>query len=417
MPDHLNITLILSGSIAAYKACTLASLLVKDGHTVQTMVTRAALRFVGAATLEGLTGRKVYTSLWSPRENMTHINLRRWSDLFLFYPATANRINQLASGLAPDLLGAVFLANNFEKPFWIAPAMNTGMLEHPATKEALTRLESWGCRILRGEIGMLACGDIGSGRLIEPERVLALVRGEAARQILERCSGPRRRALVTGGAMTEPIDRVRSIINTSSGRTASAIVSAFLSRGWEVDFLHHETAETTGSEGARLLPYRTYEDFTGKLTHLLKSSSYDVIVHAAAVSDYHVDTGSCSVAKLESDKEFTLRLVPNPKILPSLRDMAGNSPLVVGFKLTVGADEAEGLCNAAAVLNTGTVDMVVWNDLEGLSLNRHEFVLFGGKGKSGVDDEITTLGRGNDINTLAALLVEQIEDYLIRGRL
>jgi phosphopantothenoylcysteine decarboxylase/phosphopantothenate--cysteine ligase len=408
MPDHLNITLILSGSIAAYKVCILASHLVKDGHTVQTVATRAALRFVGTATLEGLTNRKVYTSLWAPRENMTHINLRRWSDLFIFYPATANRINQLASGLAPDLLGAVFLANNFEKPFWIAPAMNTGMLEHPATKEALTRLESWGCRILRGEEGALACGDIGSGRLVEPERVLALVREEAFRKARERCSGPRRRALVTGGAMTEQIDRVRSITNTSSGRTASAIVSAFLSRGWEVDFLHHETSVTAGSESARLVSYRTYEDFTSKLTYLLKTSSYDTIVHAAAVSDYHVEAGDRSTGKIESGEEVVLRLVPNPKILPRLRDMAVNRPLVVGFKLTVGVDEAEGIRRAAAVLNTGAVDMVVWNDLEGLSLNRHNFILY---------DGITTLGRGNDNNTLAALLVEQIEDRLRRNSL
>jgi phosphopantothenoylcysteine synthetase/decarboxylase len=154
--------------------------------------------------------------------------------------------------------------------------------------------------------------------------------------------------------------------------------------------------------------YRTYEDFTSKLTYLLKTSSYDTIVHAAAVSDYHVEAGDRSTGKIESGEEVVLRLVPNPKILPRLRDMAVNRPLVVGFKLTVGVDEAEGIRRAAAVLNTGAVDMVVWNDLEGLSLNRHNFILY---------DGITTLGRGNDNNTLAALLVEQIEDRLRRNSL
>jgi phosphopantothenoylcysteine decarboxylase/phosphopantothenate--cysteine ligase len=370
-----RVTLIVSGSIAAYKACALASMLVKDGCEVQVVATEAALRFVGAASFEALTGRKAYTDMWAPRESMTHISLRKWSDLYVFYPATANRVNQFAAGIAEDLVGATFLANGFEKPFWIAPAANVAMMRHPATVEALAKLEGWGCRIIRGGEGRLACGDVGEGRLAEPEAVRAMVRAEARariRRARESREGRAPRALVTGGAMTEPVDAVRAIVNTSTGRTSAAVVSALLDRGWEVDYLRHESASELGCEGGAVTTYRRYGEFASALESALGGREYDLVVHAAAVSDYRV--ADPSGTKFETGERRSIALEANPKLLPKVKSMAKGRPYVIGFKLTVDADEAEGARRAASYFSGGAVDLVIWNDLRGVQGERHDFV-------------------------------------------
>ena len=170
-----EILLIVSGSIAAFKAAALASQLVQDGCGVQTVLTGGGSRFVGDATFEGLTGRPVLGDLWASGRAMDHIDLLERTDLVLVYPASANTITRLRAGLADDLAGCLFLANNFRKPWWIAPAMNSNMIAHPAVTESLGVLEQWGCRILPGSEGRLACGDTGPGRVAEPEDVAALI--------------------------------------------------------------------------------------------------------------------------------------------------------------------------------------------------------------------------------------------------
>lgn len=171
MNSGKNILFQLTGSIAAYKACSLISRLVQVGHSIQPVCTASALEFVGKATLEGLTGKKVLTSCFEDGTMMDHIRLVKWADLLILCPATAASINRLAQGLADDLVGAIFLANNFQKPYWIAPAMNAGMYQHPATQAALTQLRGWGAVIHEPGTGMLACGDVGQGRLIEPDHL------------------------------------------------------------------------------------------------------------------------------------------------------------------------------------------------------------------------------------------------------
>lgn len=171
-----NVLVLLSGSIAGYKACTVVSRLVQAGVTVQTAATPAALRFVGAATLEGLSGRPVFADLFEPGRALDHIELARAADLALVCPATANTLNRLAAGLADDPIGALFLAWELKtKPWWVAPAMNAKMWEHPATAASLEKLRSWGVRVVEPAAGALACGEIGPGRLAEPEQVAAEV--------------------------------------------------------------------------------------------------------------------------------------------------------------------------------------------------------------------------------------------------
>jgi phosphopantothenoylcysteine decarboxylase len=172
--SDFNVLLHVSGSISAYKACTLASLLSKKQFTVQVTMSPAAQQFSGKAAFEGITGREVLISQWDAKPDvLPHITLaQQWADLLLVYPGSADTINRLAAGLADDLFGAVFLANNFQKPVWIAPAMNSMMFDHPAVKESLKKLESWGCAILPTGEGRMACGTIGKGRLLDPEEVV-----------------------------------------------------------------------------------------------------------------------------------------------------------------------------------------------------------------------------------------------------
>jgi phosphopantothenoylcysteine decarboxylase len=177
--SHDNVLLLLSGSIACYKACTVVSQLTQGGIAVQTVATPAALRFVGTAALEGLSGRPVFTDVFEPGRALDHIELARAADLALVCPATANTINRLAAGLADDPIGTLFLAWELgRKPWWIAPAMNARMWQHPATLAAVEKLRAWGVRVLEPADGPHACGDAGPGRLLEPEQLVAEVRRE-----------------------------------------------------------------------------------------------------------------------------------------------------------------------------------------------------------------------------------------------
>ncbi|HET8691404.1 MAG TPA: flavoprotein [Steroidobacteraceae bacterium] len=163
-----NVLFQFTGSIACFKACDLLSRLSKRGLAVQTVATAGALRFVGAATLEGVTGRPPFTDLYEPGRTMDHIRLARWADLALLCPATAHSMNRLAAGLADDAVGALYLAWEIKaKPYLIAPAMNATMWDHPASRAARDVLSAHGARILPVGDGRLACGEQGEGRLLE----------------------------------------------------------------------------------------------------------------------------------------------------------------------------------------------------------------------------------------------------------
>lgn len=169
-----QILFLLTGSIACYKACDLISRLVKRGCAVQAVASAGALRFVGAATLEGLTGRAPFTDLYQSGRAMDHIHLARWADVALLCPATANSMNRLAAGIADDAIGALFLAWEIAaKPWLIAPAMNATMWEHPATRASRQQLAGYGAQLLPVGEGALACGESGEGRLLEVAEIEA----------------------------------------------------------------------------------------------------------------------------------------------------------------------------------------------------------------------------------------------------
>jgi phosphopantothenoylcysteine synthetase/decarboxylase len=166
----------LSGSIACYKACNVISKLVQNNFEVRVACTKSALNFIGLSTLEGLSGNSVFSDIYETGKQMDHINLSKWADLAILCPASANQINSLASGLASDVVGALFLAFDLsKKPYLLAPAMNQQMYKHPATQESLTKLKSWGLTILPTDDGHQACGDEGPGRLLDPDQIFEAI--------------------------------------------------------------------------------------------------------------------------------------------------------------------------------------------------------------------------------------------------
>lgn len=360
-----NILFILSGSIACYKACDAISQLVQRGHRVRAVATEAALRFVGTATLEGLTREKVATDLFESGAALDHIELARWAEAIVVCPATANTLNRMTAGLGDDLAGALLLAHDWRKPLLLAPAMNPAMWTHPATRASVERLRHWGARFIAPGEGRTACGEVGEGRLAEPEEIVAAVESALVRP--ER----RLRVLITSGGTAEPIDGVRAITNMSTGETGVLIAAQFAARGHEVVLLRARSARSASDARVREEAFGSFAELDAVLTRLLGTSEFDVVIHAAAVSDFSVATIEVDgvslppgVAKLSSASAPTLRLRRNPKLLDSLRTRSAKPDVcVVAFKLTNGATPDEVGAAVGGVLAGGTADYVVHNDL------------------------------------------------------
>ena len=359
-----NILFVLTGSIAGFKACEAVSQLGQRGHRVRTVATESALRFIGPATLEGLTGIPVLTDLFAPGAALEHINLTRWADVVIVCPATANTLNRFAAGLADDLPGALFLAHDRKKPWLIAPAMNPAMWVHPATQASVEKLREWGVRFLPVGEGRTACGETGEGRLAEPADIVAAVEAALAR--------PARRlhVLVTGGGTAEPIDGVRVLTNTSTGRTGAGLAADFASRGHDVTYLRARTAMAAARCNEET--FFTFAELDAALTRLLGGGDFDAIIHAAAVGDFGIEAvvvgdraGPPGAAKLESGgAPVALRLRSNPKLVDSLRARSRNPALqVVAFKLTNGATADAASEAVRTLFGHSGADWVVHNDL------------------------------------------------------
>ncbi|MEC9281683.1 MAG: flavoprotein [Bdellovibrionota bacterium] len=166
----------LTGSIACYKSCDLISKLVQQGHDLKVVASKDALRFVGEATLEGLTGKKVFTDIYEGGKMMAHIHLNEWADLVILHPATANTINAMAAGISTNPISSLFLSFPFTKPYIVFPAMNHKMLSHPATQCSIDNLKEMGIMVTKTGEGNLACGEIGGGRLLETSEALDLLK-------------------------------------------------------------------------------------------------------------------------------------------------------------------------------------------------------------------------------------------------
>lgn len=393
-----KVLFIMTGSIACYKACHVVSRLVQNGCEVQVVATPSALKFVGNATLEGLTGKPVVSDMYATGNVMDHIHLMRWADAVLVAPATANFINKAAQGIGDDLVQTLFLAYDFSKPFLIAPAMNTSMYKHPVTQKSLETLRSMGLQILDTASGILACGEEGWGKLLEPDLILkftleALKQKPAAPAVQPQSAGKissfyNTKILVTAGGTQEPIDTVRVISNLSSGRTGVAIAEALTLMGFDVTLL-----QAHGSAKAEHVTHRdmftSFASLDEKMKHYLASEEFTHVIHAAAVSDYSVEsieaggkkTKPFEVKKVSSDAEsMTIHLKRNHKIVDLLKDYSKNKNIkVIAFKLTSHASEEERRAAVEKLMKSSHADYVVHNDMTDIDIVKrtHKFTLIG----------------------------------------
>src|SRR5256714_1805791 len=350
-----RVALGVSGGIAAYKAVEVLRGLQRAGCTVRVGMTKRACEFVTPLTFRALSGAHVVVDDYASDnpDPIAHITFSQTVELFVVAPATANIIAKFANGIADDFLTSTYLASN--APVLVAPAMNTTMLNHPATQRNLARLRADGVRIVEPDAGEMACGTIGPGRLSDPQLIVA-----AALEILSE--GGRRasdlkgeRVLITTGATVEEIDPVRFITNRSSGRMGFALAEAARVRVADVTVVAGSTTATAPA-GVRVLRARSAEEMRVAVLREIERAS--VFVAAAAVADYRPAARAEGKIK-KSAAALTLTLEPTPDILAEVARARRDGLLVVGF-----AAETDNVVeNARDKLLRKNLDAVVANDL------------------------------------------------------
>ena len=349
----LNVALGVCGGIAAYKAVEVLRGLQKAGCNVRVAMTKRACEFVQPLTFRALSGHHVVVDDYAPDnpDPIAHITFSQTVDLLVVAPATANIIAKFANGVADDFLTSTYLACT--APVLIAPAMNTTMLEHPATQRNLERLRADGVHFVAPDGGEMACGTIGPGRLSEPDRIVA-----AALKIL-RASKSRdlsgERLLITVGATREEIDPVRFISNRSSGRMGFALAEAALKRGAEVMVVAGVTTATVPS-GIKIVNALSAEEMSQAVAR--ESADASVFIGAAAIADYRpVQRAEQKIKK--SNDSITLTLERTPDVLSQVAASRTNGMLVIGF-----AAETENVVeNAKEKLRSKKLDAIVANDV------------------------------------------------------
>lgn len=399
-----RIVLGLSGGIACYKSAELVRLLVKAGASVHVVMTEAAQHFVTPVTFQALSGHPVYTDQWDAREpnNMAHINLTRGADAIVIAPASADGIAKLAQGRADDLLSLLCLARPWGAgeercPLLLAPAMNREMWAHPATQRNVAQVRADGALVLGPASGDQACGEVGDGRMLEPEELL-----EEIVAALQPKSLLGRKVLVTAGPTFEAIDPVRGITNLSSGKMGFAIARAAREAGAEVTLVAGPVALAT-PRGVRRLDVRSAQEMHDAVVPI--AAQYDVFVATAAVADWRPATLAPHKIKKDGKKLApTFELTENPDILATVAALA-KPPYCVGF-----AAESENLlAHARSKLERKRVPLVVGNLGPATFGKDHNSLLL-------VDAqshrELPPGGGQADKQTLARLLVAEIAGRL-----
>lgn len=359
----------VTGGVAAYKAAELARLLTQNGMHVQTVMTQAACRFVGAVTFQSLTDNPVYTDLWDANaaQNMAHINLSRDAGLILVAPASADFIAKLAHGMADDLLTTLCLARDC--PLMIAPAMNRQMWENPATQRNLSRLRQDGIIITGPASGEQACGEVGMGRMLEAAELAEIV--QAAFRTATLLQG--KNILVTAGPTFEAIDAVRGITNRSSGKMGYAVARAAVEAGAAVTLISGPVCLTPPA-AAKFIPVTSAEDMLRAVQTEIAQT--DIFISVAAVADYRVAHVSQQKIK-KSATNLALELVPTPDILKTVSSLP-KPPFCVGF-----AAETENLeKNAAMKRRKKNVPLLVANlAQDAIGSDESELILFDDTGQ------------------------------------
>lgn len=351
MLKNKTILLGVTGSIAAYKAAALTSLLVKQHADVHVVMTDNATKFISPITFETLSGNKCAVDTFDRnfQFQVEHVSLAKRADLCIIAPATANTIAKLAHGLADDMLTTTVLACRCPKI--VAPAMNTAMYDNPVTQNNLDLLRGYGCEVLETGYGRLACGDVGAGKCPEPEKLL-----ECAIHIVSRPKDMTGlRVLVTAGATREALDPVRFITNHSTGKMGYAIARAASARGAGVTLVSGKT-ELTPPAYVETVAVVSAQQMFDEVTS--RSGNMDIIIKAAAVADYR--PAECADEKLKKkDGELTLLLERTPDILQYLGDHRSSGQFLCGFSM-----ETQNMVgNSRKKLQKKKLDMIAANSL------------------------------------------------------
>ena len=353
--SNKKILLVICGGIAAYKSLEIIRLLKKSGVTIKTILTKSGSEFVTPLSIASLSKSKVYQDLFSLENEaeMDHISLSRWADLILIAPATANTLSKLANGSSDDLASTVVLASN--KKIFIAPAMNVRMWDHQITKQNVAKLMTYSYRLIGPEIGDMACGEYGEGKMSEPKEIISILKNYFQNLKLNN----KLKAIVTAGPTNEYIDTVRYITNKSSGKQGYEIAKSLSKKGFETTLISGPT-NLEVNDDINLIKVETAEEM---FQSTLKSLPADVAIFSAAVCDYKVK--EVSKIKIKKQNELNLELEKNVDILDCVSNHNSLRPkLIVGF-----AAETNDLENYAnKKLSEKNCDWIIANDVSNKSI-------------------------------------------------
>ena len=352
----MKILVCVTGSIACYKAVELVRLLKKADCLVKVVMSEASKRFIQPLTFASVSGEKVYDRLFDESDigSMAHIELARWADVIVIAPATANTIAKLAAGFADDLMANIILAS--ESLIILAPAMNKVMWKNPAVQQNLSSLKARGHMVIPPDEGAQACGEVGDGRLAEPEVIARKIL--TCRQVKPKQSGGV--VVITAGPTVEAIDPVRFISNHSSGKTGYALAACFAKRGWHVILISGPTALKT-PENVRKVDVKSADKMYQEVQRVI--SGADMFIAAAAVADFKTAKLSSRKLKKSHDKGLSLDLVQNRDILSSVSccDKQSKRPFCIGFA----AETDHIIDHGLAKLRRKKLDMLVLNEIDG----------------------------------------------------
>lgn len=355
-----NILIGVSGGIAAYKILDLIKLLKNEGCEIFVIMTTSAAKMFSPADFEKASGNKVFVNLFEKNFNykkvlktrkIEHINLADSCDVMMIAPATANIIGKLACGICDDFLTTTALATT--SPIIICPSMNTNMWNSPIVQKNIDKLKSIGYQVIAPVTGRLACGYEGTGRLEDTQ----IIKDEIIRQINRTDSLKGKKIIITSGGTIEKIDEVRSITNRSSGKMGTAIAEECYLRGADVLLLRAKNSVST-----RYLIKKKIFETAGDLFTLVKENikDTDIFFQVAAVSDYRLKQSF--QGKLSSKKSIILELVPQIKVINTIKKLSPKTTLVA-FKAEYGLEERELIKNASEKLNDSKADFVIVNDV------------------------------------------------------
>ena len=384
-----RVLLAVTGGVAAYKSAYLARRLMEAGAELEVILTDSATEFIGAQTFAAITGRQPHRSLFDSTSVSPHTELARWCDAVVVAPATAATLGRIANGISSDLVSATLLAT--QSPVLLAPAMHTEMWENPATQANIETLREYGYRFVGPEEGDLAGGDVGLGRVSEPEKIV-----EALESMFDQ-PGRGRRFLVTAGGTREPIDPVRFLGNRSSGKMGHEIADAAARRGFETTLV--TTSDLGSLPSVKVVQVETAEE----MQTATSDEDADVAVLAAAVADFRPkDTAGEKISRSEGMESVLLESTPD--ILASIVDRS-DRPFVVGF-----AAETGGVERAIDKARRKNVDLLVYNNVSepgsSFGSDTNEVVIINSDGET---DQWPLMSKRDVAEKLVDLILNEME--------